>query len=198
MCNERRICDDLGHSRAYRHRGSTVAAKSTIATSLWGSGDLLILWQPSRSVQRPAHAARSPQRRCVLVRLPVGATGSIVRQRLAAKGWSAGLVTPPTCAAEQPIRTSMRRRQTACRSWSVGRSGSSAAIGASQSMPAAVSQPLSSSARPAEAGRARGRTRRTTWRRFACATFLLVREKVHISHTLRRVAAPEDGWRPAR
>eukprot|EP00966_Prymnesium_polylepis_P085188 1972423-Prymnesium_polylepis.1 len=31
------------------------------------------------------------------------ATGSIVRQRLAVKGWSAGLVTPPTCAAEQDI-----------------------------------------------------------------------------------------------
>ena len=44
----------------------------------------------------------------------------------------------------------------------------------------AVSQPLSLSARPAEAGRARGRTRRTTWRRFACATFLLVREKVKV------------------
>ena len=107
------------------------------------------------------------------------ATGSTVRQRLAAKGWSAGLVTPPTCAAEQPIRTSMRRRQTACRSWSVGRPGSFAATGASHSMPAAVSQPLSSIARPAEAGWARGRTRRTTWRRFACATFLLVREKVN-------------------
>eukprot|EP00966_Prymnesium_polylepis_P135606 3134742-Prymnesium_polylepis.1 len=39
-------------------------------------------------------------------------------------------------------------------------------------MPAAVSKPLSSSARPAEAGRAHGRTRRTTWRRFARATFL--------------------------
>eukprot|EP00966_Prymnesium_polylepis_P079238 1836375-Prymnesium_polylepis.1 len=63
----------------------------------------------------------------------------------------------------------MRWRQTACRSWSVGRSGSSATIGASQSMLAAVSQPLSSSARPAEAGWARGRTRRTTWRRFAGA-----------------------------
>eukprot|EP00966_Prymnesium_polylepis_P207748 4812233-Prymnesium_polylepis.1 len=38
-------------------------------------------------------------------------------------------------------------------------------------MPAAVSQPLSLSARPAKTGRARGRTRRTTWRRrFACAT----------------------------
>ena len=61
MCSERRICDDLGHSRAYRHRGSTVAAKITIATSLWGSGDLLILWQPSRSVQRPAHAGCSPK-----------------------------------------------------------------------------------------------------------------------------------------
>eukprot|EP00966_Prymnesium_polylepis_P044865 1039074-Prymnesium_polylepis.1 len=45
-------------------------------------------------------------------------------------------------------------------------------------MPEAVLQPLSSIARPAEAKRARGRTRRTTWRRFACATFLLVREKV--------------------
>eukprot|EP00966_Prymnesium_polylepis_P220144 5092891-Prymnesium_polylepis.1 len=32
-------------------------------------------------------------------------------------------------------------------------------------MPAAVSQPLSSIALPAEAGRARGRTLRTTWRR---------------------------------
>ena len=103
------------------------------------------------------------------------ATGSIVRQRLAAKGWSAGLVTPPICAAEQPIRTSMRRRQTACRSWSVGRPGSFPATCASHSMQAVVSQPLSSTARPAEAGRARGRTRRTTWRRFACATFLLVR-----------------------
>eukprot|EP00966_Prymnesium_polylepis_P037152 862374-Prymnesium_polylepis.1 len=45
-------------------------------------------------------------------------------------------------------------------------------------MPAAVSQPLSSSARPYEAGWARGRTRRTTWRRSACATFLLVRERL--------------------
>eukprot|EP00966_Prymnesium_polylepis_P016194 373840-Prymnesium_polylepis.1 len=61
----------------------------------------------------------------------------------------------------------MRWRQTACRSWSVGRYGNSAAIGASQLMLAAVSQPLSSSARLAKAGRARGRTRRTTWRRFA-------------------------------
>eukprot|EP00966_Prymnesium_polylepis_P102134 2365307-Prymnesium_polylepis.1 len=42
----------------------------------------------------------------------------------------------------------MRRRQTACRFWSVGRYGSFAATGASQSMPTAVSQPLSSSARP--------------------------------------------------
>eukprot|EP00966_Prymnesium_polylepis_P179716 4160940-Prymnesium_polylepis.1 len=60
----------------------------------------------------------------------------------------------------------MRRRQTACRSWSFGRSESFPAISASQLMPAAVSQPLSSSARPVKAGRARGRTRRTTWRRF--------------------------------
>ena len=165
MCNERRVCDDLGHSRAYRHRGSTVAAKNTIATSLWGSGDLLLLWQPSREasngqpMQTEAHSVVGYSFDCLW------ATSYIMRQRLAAKGWSAGLVTPPICAAEQPIRTSMRRRQTACRSWSVGRSGSFAATGASQSMPAAVSQPLSSSARPAEAGRARGRTRRTTWRR---------------------------------
>eukprot|EP00966_Prymnesium_polylepis_P266846 6164630-Prymnesium_polylepis.1 len=47
-------------------------------------------------------------------------------------------------------------------------------------MPTVVSQPLSSSARPAEVERARGRTRRTTWRRFAGATFLLVREKVKV------------------
>eukprot|EP00966_Prymnesium_polylepis_P040024 929447-Prymnesium_polylepis.1 len=50
-------------------------------------------------------------------------------------------------------------------------------------MPTAVSQPLSSSVRPAEAGRGRGRTRRTTWRRFAGATFLLVREKVNYHAT---------------
>eukprot|EP00966_Prymnesium_polylepis_P229938 5320494-Prymnesium_polylepis.1 len=55
----------------------------------------------------------------------------------------------------------MRRRQTACRSWSVGRPGSFPGTCASHSMPEAVSQPLSSSALPAEAGRARGRTRRT-------------------------------------
>eukprot|EP00966_Prymnesium_polylepis_P105707 2448310-Prymnesium_polylepis.1 len=46
-------------------------------------------------------------------------------------------------------------------------------------MLAAVSQPLSLSAWPAEAGRARERTRRTTWRRFADATFLMVRDKVN-------------------
>ena len=168
MCSERRICGDLGHSRGLRYHGITEAAKNTIATSLWGSGDLLLLWQPSRETsngqpkQPEAHSVVGYSFDCLWE------TSYIMRQRLAAKGWSAGLVTPPTCAAEQPIRTSMRRRQTACRSWSVGRSGSSAAIGASQSMPAPVSQPLSSSARPAEAGRARGRTRRTTWRRFAC------------------------------
>eukprot|EP00966_Prymnesium_polylepis_P047904 1109261-Prymnesium_polylepis.2 len=48
-------------------------------------------------------------------------------------------------------------------------------------MLAAVSQPLSSSARPAEAGRARGRTRpddMASLRGAGGATFLLVREKV--------------------
>eukprot|EP00966_Prymnesium_polylepis_P262644 6066671-Prymnesium_polylepis.1 len=80
------------------------------------------------------------------------ATGSIVRQRLWAKGWSAGLVNStvhPPALPNSSIRTSMRRRQTACRSWSVDRpAGSFAATGASHSVPAAVSQPLSSSARP--------------------------------------------------
>eukprot|EP00966_Prymnesium_polylepis_P211438 4896399-Prymnesium_polylepis.2 len=36
VCSERRICGDLGHSRGCQHRDSTVAAKTTIATSLWG------------------------------------------------------------------------------------------------------------------------------------------------------------------
>eukprot|EP00966_Prymnesium_polylepis_P134948 3118633-Prymnesium_polylepis.1 len=42
-------------------------------------------------------------------------------------------------------------------------------------MPTAVSQPLSSSARPAEARRTDASD--DMWRRFAGATFLLVREK---------------------
>eukprot|EP00966_Prymnesium_polylepis_P258001 5959576-Prymnesium_polylepis.1 len=73
------------------------------------------------------------------------ATGSIVNQRLMAKHYQRALLLHPPA---QPIRTSMRRGQTACRSWSVGRSGSSAAAGASKLMSAAVSQPLSSSVRP--------------------------------------------------
>eukprot|EP00966_Prymnesium_polylepis_P085189 1972423-Prymnesium_polylepis.2 len=56
-------------------------------------------------------------------------------------------------------------------------------------MPIAVSQPLSSSAWPAEAERARGRTRRTTWRRVAGATFLLVREKAKRQSAARLASA---------
>ena len=62
--------------------------------------------------------------------------------------------------ADQDIESSMHRRQTAGRSWSIGRYGSLTARGALHSMPAAISEPLSSSARPSEARRARGQTRR--------------------------------------
>jgi hypothetical protein len=167
------------HSRGLRYRGSTVAAKNTIAMSLWGSDDLLLLWQPSRSVHN-GQPMKSEARSVVgysLVRNCLWATNSIDRQRLVAKGWSAGLVTPTICAAKQPIRTSMRRRQTtACGSWSRSverRSGSFAAARHNCCWQRSRSRSTRVHGLPRPGGLADGRVGRgTTYSSVACATFL--------------------------
>ena len=83
------------------------------------------------------------------------ATGSIIGQRLVAKGWSAGLVTSLTWTGEEPISRSRHRQQTARRPWSFGRYESCAPRDTLHSMCVAASEPLSSRARPPEVWRAR-------------------------------------------
>ena len=71
------------------------------------------------------------------------ATGLIIKQRTVAMGWSAGVSAAPSCSAEEPIRLSRHRLQTASRSWSVGRAPSCTARGTLHLMPAAAPKPLS-------------------------------------------------------
>ena len=106
---ERRISDALGRSRGLPCRGNTLAATGTQASSLWGPGGPLLLMPPEtqRVVQHQIDG--------------LWATGSIIGQRLVAKGWSAGLVTSLTWTGEEPISRSRHRQQTARRPWSFGR-----------------------------------------------------------------------------
>ena len=69
---ERRFSDALGHGRGRPYGGTTPAAQNTAATSLRGSGGLLLLWLPSRGIPWPVYPYRSPQRRCARARRPAG------------------------------------------------------------------------------------------------------------------------------
>ena len=77
-----------------------------------------------------------------------------------ARGCSADLTTAPTCTAEEPIRTSRHRQQTAQRPLSVDRAGRSDACSMLHSMRAVASEPLSPGEQPPELWRARRRPRR--------------------------------------
>ena len=55
VCVKRRTNAALGHSRGRRYHGSTLATKGTAASSLWDSGTLLFLEQPSSGIPQPTH-----------------------------------------------------------------------------------------------------------------------------------------------
>ena len=72
VCTQRRDYDALGHRRGQRWYCSTQEAKDAPVSSLWGSGGLLFLQQPSSGVPQLAHVAQSPEGRCVRARWPAG------------------------------------------------------------------------------------------------------------------------------
>ena len=111
MCIGRRISDALGHSRGRRCHDSTLAAKGKPASSLWGSGDLLLLLQPSSGVPRPAHVARSPHGRCELARRPER-DGF---HRLATSGGEGEVSGPYHCTHLLCRRTSLAHRSIGSR-----------------------------------------------------------------------------------
>ena len=60
---DRRTTRALAHWRSRRDRGSTLAAQNMAASSLCGSGGLLLSWHAVRRIRLGAHATRDPQHR---------------------------------------------------------------------------------------------------------------------------------------
>ena len=61
--SDRRTTRALAHWRSRRDRDSTLAAQNMAASSLCGSGGLLLSWHAVRRIRLGAHATRDPQHR---------------------------------------------------------------------------------------------------------------------------------------